>query len=131
MTEGVLIGLRIGAIILWAWIGLRVVFDSWTVTRESEDIRKRGWQFFRAGLLVMSVIVVFIFSPADILIANGLIDQPQRQALSALGVVGLHVSAILLHLGLDIANHHTRKTLPIYLAISALCLAFALWRHPA
>lgn len=128
MIEDILTGLRLGAIVLWAWIGLRVLFDSWTVTGEAEAVRERGWRFFRAALLVMSAIVVFVFSPADILIANGYIVQDQRQVLSAIGVVGLHLSAILLHLGLDIANHHTKRALPVYLAISLACLLFGLGR---
>lgn len=128
-VETILTGLRLGAIILWAWIGLRVVFDSWTITGEAHAIRQQGWRYFRFALLVMSVIVVFVFSPADILIANGYIVQEQRQALSAIGVVGLHVSAIALHLGLDIANHHTRRALPVYLAISLATLLFGLARH--
>ena len=131
MLEAILTGLRLGAIILWAWLGLRVLFDSWTITGESAPVRQRGWRYFRFALLVMSAIVVFVFSPADILIANGYIVQAERQALSALGVIGLHASAIALHLGLDIANHQTRRATPVYLAISLATLLFGIAGHAA
>lgn len=121
-----LTGLRIGAIILWAWVGLRVAFDSWSITAEAENIRIRGWRFFRPSLLVLSAIIVFVFSPADILVAHGVIVAEERQAMAVVGTVGLHVAAVLLHLGLDVANTHTHRALPVYLAITGLSLAFAL-----
>lgn len=124
-VDAVLTGLRLGAIILWAWVGLRVAFDSWSITGEPQEVRIQGWRYFRPSLLVLSALIVFVFSPADILAAHGVIAGEQRHALNAIGALGLHVVAILLHLGLDVANTHTRRALPVYMAISAATLAFA------
>lgn len=126
--DPLLTGLRLGAIVLWAWVGLRVIFDSHEITAENEAVRRLGWVYFRSSIVVMSAIVVFIFSPADILVANGMIGAETRKIMSAAGVAGLHLSATLLHLGLDVANHHSRRALPIYLVISYLFAAFALAR---
>ncbi len=45
MVEGILTGLRIGAILLWFWIGVRVAFESWQVTEQPVSVRKRGWSY--------------------------------------------------------------------------------------
>lgn len=104
MHGEILTGLRLGAIVLWAWYGLRVLLDSYRITRQSEAVRDQGWSLYRPSEIVMAAIVVFLFSPADILIANGLIGQEDRELLNVGGVIGLHICAILKHLALDVAE---------------------------
>lgn len=123
--ETILTGLRFGAILLWCWLGWRVLFETWTFVDLPLARREQGWRFFRTALLVEAVIIVALFSPENILRANGYIGEETGFAMMAAGTAGLHATAILLHLGLDSAAADTMRALPAYLAMSGLSLAFA------
>lgn len=126
VIEGVLTGLRIGAIILWAWVALRVVIESWHVTEQAEEVRKHGWAYWRAMLLVMAFVIVFLFSPENILRAHGYISNETGFSMMAAGVVGLHICAYLVMMGLDIATGHKNRALPAYIGVSAVSLTYGM-----
>lgn len=128
MVEGILTGLRIGAILLWFWIGVRVAFESWHVTEQPAEIRKRGWAYWRAMLLVMAFVIVFLFSPENILRANGYISEQTGFWMMSGGVVGLHGCAYLTHMGLDIATGQGNRAWPSYVAFSVISLIFGATR---
>lgn len=119
-------GLRIGAIVLWAWLAIRLLLDSWKITEREQKVRKSSWTYFRASQLVMAFVVVFLFSPENILRAEGYISEAFGFKLIAVGVVGLHICATLMHMGLDVANGGSKRAWPAYAAMSALSLAWGL-----
>ena len=131
MIEAVLTGLRFGAIFLWAWIALRVLFESWDITKAPEETRERGWRYWRVNLLCMSFIVVCLFSPENILRANGYITEKTGYYMLTLGVAGLHACAYLVLIGLDVATGQRNKAWPAYAAITAVSLAYAMLRSGA
>lgn len=125
-ANDLLTGLRIGAIVLWAWLALRVLFESWEITEQTVEIRRKGWAYWRASLLTMSFAVVFFFSPENILRANGYIDAATGFWMMAAGVACLHACAILDHMGLDIATGGKNKALPAYLSMSVVSVVYGI-----
>lgn len=128
MVEGILTGLRIGASLLWFWVGFRVIIESWDVTGQPVEVRKRGWVYWRAMLLVMAFVIVFLFSPENILRANGYIGEQTGFWMMSAGVVGLHVCAYLVLMGLDIATGHGNRAWPAYVAFSVISLVYGVTR---
>ena len=126
VIEGILTGLRIGAILLWAWLGLRVIFESWHVTRQPEEVRHGAWFYWRTMLLVMAFVIVFLFSPENILRAQGYITESTGYYMMASGVVGLHICAYLTMMGLDIATGHKNRALPAYAGVSIVSLVYGM-----
>ncbi len=128
MVEGILTGLRIGASLLWASIAVRVIIESWHVTEQSVAVRKRGWAYWRAMLLVMAFVIVFLFSPENILRANGYITEQTGFWMMSAGVVGLHVCAYLVLMGLDIATGKGNRAWPAYFLLSVVSLIYGVTR---
>ncbi|KZY91379.1 MULTISPECIES: hypothetical protein [unclassified Erythrobacter] len=128
MVEGILTGLRIGASILWVSIAVRVMIESWHVTEQPAEIRKRGWSYWRAMLLVMAFVIVCLFSPENILRAHGYITEQTGFWLMSAGVIGLHICAYLTLIGLDIATGQGNRAWPAYLLISIVSLTYGVTR---
>ena len=129
VIENILTGLRIGAIILWAWLGIRVIFESWGITKQTPETRHEAWKYWRGMLLVMAFVIVFLFSPENILRANGYIEETTGFYMMAAGVVGLHVCAYLVMVGLDIATGHRNRAWPVYVALSFVSLIYGVTAH--
>ena len=129
MIEQLLTGLRMGAIILWAWLAIRVLFESWHVTEASPEVRERGWFYWRSQLLIMAFVIVFLFSPENILRANGYITQETGFWMLAAGTVGIQICAGFTMIGLDVATGHRNRAWPVYVAISAFSLSYGLVVH--
>ena len=129
MIDELLTGLRIGAIILWAWLAIRVLFESWHVTEAAADIRARGWFYWRSQLLIMAFVIVFLFSPSNILRANGYITEETGFWMMAAGTVGIQICAILTMIGLDVATGKKSRAWPAYIAIGLLSLTYGLTVH--
>lgn len=128
MSEELITGLRIGAILLWAWLALRVLFESWHVTEAPAEVRARGWVYWRSMLLLMAFVIVFLFSPENILRANGYITADTGFYMMSAGVAGLHICAYLTLIGLDVATGHKNRAWPAYIAISLASLLYGLTR---
>ena len=128
MIEGILTGLRIGASLLWASIAVRVIIESWDVTNQPADVRKRGLAYWRAMLLVMAFVIVCMFSPENILRANGYIGEQTGFWMMSAGVVGLHVCAYLTLMGLDIATGKGNRAWPAYFLLSLVSLIYGVTR---
>ncbi len=128
MIEGILTGLRIGASLLWAWIAVRVLIESWHVTEQSVSVRKRAWHYWRLMLLVMAFVIVCLFSPENILRANGYITEQTGFWMMSAGVVGLHICAYLTLMGLDIATGKGNRAWPAYPLLSIVSLIYGLIR---
>ena len=129
MIDDVLTGLRIGAVILWVWLAWRVMFESWGITKQSPETRHHAWKYWRAMLLVMALVIVFLFSPENILRANGYITQETGFWMLAAGTVGVQVCAWLTMIGLDVATGQRNRAWPVYVAISAFSLGYGLVVH--
>ncbi len=128
MIEGILTGLPIGASLLWASIAVRVIIESWDVTNQPADVRKRGWAYWRAMLLGMAFVIVCMFSPENILRANGYIGEQTGFWMMSAGVVGLHVCAYLTLMGLDIATGKGNRAWPAYFLLSLVSLIYGVTR---
>ena len=129
MIDDVLTGLRIGAIILWVLLAWRVIFESWGITKQPPETRHHAWKYWRGMLLVMAFVVVFLFSPENILRANGYITQETGFWMLAAGTVGVQVCAGFTMIGLDVATGHRNRAWPVYVAISAFSLSYGLVVH--
>ena len=129
VIDELLTGLRIGAIILWAWLAIRVLVESWHVTEAAPEIRGRGWFYWRTQLFTMAFVIVFLFSPANILRANGYISEEASFWMMAWGTAGIQICAILNMIGLDVATGHPNRAWPTYVAIGLTSLAYGLTVH--
>lgn len=128
MIEGILTGLRIGAFLLWARIAVRVLSESWHATEQSVSMRKRAWAYWRLMLLVMASVIVCLFSPENILRANGYITEQTGFWMMSVGVVDLHICAYLTVMGLDIAAGKGNRAWPAYPLLSAFPLIYGFTR---
>ena len=97
------------------------------ITERTKGVRDQAWRPFRASILVMCFIMVFLASPENILRANGYITD-RTGAWMMVGVTaGAMLYACLTHHGLDIANGR-RGSLLSCMAICFLFFAYAVGR---
>ena len=126
MIEAILTGLRIAGAILWAWILWRILFESWEITQAPDEVRRRGWKWFRAYLATMAFAIAFVFSPENILRSAGMITQEQGYYLLALGSLSNVFCAALIHNGMDIVSgQHKNQGMGIYIALSLFCVLYS------
>lgn len=128
LTEHALTGVRLGLIILYGLLLMRLLTDSWSITEQPKDIRTRAWRWWRGGVAALAVSVIAFYSPADILSANRMIATDTRQGLSLAGSILNAVCAVLLLVGLDVANGRKARAFPFYLAILAVPILWATGR---
>ena len=126
MAEDLITGLRIGAIILWLWLGIRVMVDSWHVVEAPEQVRQNGWIYWRAMLLVQAFLIVFLFSPENLLRVNGYITEETGFWMLSAGTAGLHICAYLIMIGLDVATGRKNCAWPVYIAISVVSVVYGM-----
>ena len=126
MIEAYATGIRLASIILWSWFAIRILLYSWHITEQPLGRRQEGWRYWRIGLLLMSAAIVFLFSPADILRANGYIGLPVRLAMMAAGATVICLVAALWLFALDVARGQPRNEIYAYLSIPAMTVLFSL-----
>lgn len=124
IADDLLIGLRMSGMVLFSWLGWRVMFESWDVTSASEAVRVRAWYHFRASILVMCFTMVFLASPANILRAHGLISQEFGFWMMVAVTFFAIVYAALVHHALDLVNHKRGGTI---FACVLITFVSALW----
>lgn len=112
IADDLVIGLRLGAMFLFTWLAWRVVFESWTITAQPEPARRRAWRYFRAAVLVLCFVMIFLASPENILRANGIIGERVGFWMMAGVTIGAILYATLMHHAIDIANGRRRATAP-------------------
>ncbi|UAB76945.1 hypothetical protein INR77_08800 [Erythrobacter sp. SCSIO 43205] len=104
MIEGLLTGLRIGGIAIFAWLAWRILFESFDFTKAPKHVRDSAWRYHRVSILVMCFVMCCLASPANIMLANGLISLDVNFAMMSGVTIGACIYAILKHHGLDIAT---------------------------
>lgn len=104
MVESILTGLRLSGIAIFAWLAWRILFESFDFTKAPEHVRRRAWHFNRSAILVMCFVMCCLASPANIMLANGVIGLETNFVMMSGVTVGACLYATLKHHGLDIAT---------------------------
>lgn len=102
------------------------MFESWHITEQTGVVRKTAWVYYRASILVMCFIMVFMASPANILLANGLINLQTNFWLMCGVTVGAITYSALVHHGLDIATGRRPVTWAACVLIAVLSGTFGI-----
>jgi len=123
-----LTGVRLSLICLYLMLLWRTAFYSWNITEQAPEIRKRGWKWFRFGLVILSLSVILFYSPENILRVNGYITQTTGHMMMLAGSFMNLATAVSLLVGLDIAGGRTARALPVYVAIAAVSMAWVFIR---
>lgn len=110
MVEDILTGLRLAGMVLFTWLAWRVLFESQEITAQGVIVRIQAWRFFRAGVLSICFVMIFLASPENILRANGMIDDQIGFAMMIGVTLGAILYAGLNHHALDIATSQRGAT---------------------
>ena len=104
MAEDILTGLRIGGIAIFAWLAWRILFESFDFTSAPQRVRDHAWRYHRGSILVMCFVMCCLASPANIMLANGIISLETNFWMMCGVTIGACIYAMLKHHGLDIAT---------------------------
>lgn len=125
IADNLITGLRMGAIVVFAWLALRLLLDSWRVTEQARGLRVHAWVYFRASIAVICFSMIFLAAPENILRAEGVIGDRTGFWLMASIALGIMVWAVIIHRALDIATQRRGST-GACAGIAAVSLCYAI-----
>lgn len=126
MVTDLLTGLRIGGALLWLLLWWRIIFESWGITARDEVTRKRGWRYYRAGLLVMCFTLVCLATPANLLRVHGHISEATEKGMMVAVAFCAAVAGGLFLRAMDIATGQDAGGWRLYSGLPILSIAYVL-----